>query len=86
MGNPEPTFLTKGLLVENLRLVGNDGKHLKIVFTTDNLPFTIDGIYFRGGENNKLKIGDKVDVVYTLDENEWNGNKRLQLKIKDVRV
>ncbi len=26
-----------------------------------------------------------VDIVYSIDENEWNGNKNLQLKIIDVR-
>ncbi|MCL4354921.1 hypothetical protein M1349_05700, partial [Patescibacteria group bacterium] len=30
MANPEPTFLTKNLIIENTRLVGNDGKHLKL--------------------------------------------------------
>jgi single-stranded-DNA-specific exonuclease len=88
MGNPEPTFLTKNLLVEDLRLVGNDGKHLKLKLKTDPDSFgttlNIEGIYFKGGENNKIRIGDKVDAVYTLDENKWNGNKSLQLKIKDM--
>jgi single-stranded-DNA-specific exonuclease len=85
MGNPEPTFLTKELLVENLRLVGNDGKHLRLDLRNKNSDLRIQGIFFRGGENNKIKVGDSVDVVYTLDENEWNGNKRLQLKIKDIK-
>ena len=29
--------------------------------------------------------GTPVDIVYSIDENEWNGNKNLQLKIIDVR-
>jgi single-stranded-DNA-specific exonuclease len=86
MGNPEPTFLTRDLLVQNLKLVGNDGKHLKINFQLSIFNSQLQGIYFRGGENNKIKVGDKVDVVYTLDENEWNGSKKLQLKIKDVKI
>jgi hypothetical protein len=27
-----------------------------------------------------------IDVVFTLDENEWNGNKHLQLKVIDFRL
>lgn len=86
MGNPEPTFVTRNMIVENIRLVGNDGKHLKInlKYKTSNLK--IEGIAFGMGEGNGFKIGDSVDVVYTLDENEWNGNKNLQLKIKDIRI
>ncbi len=85
MANPEPTFLTKDLTVENMRLVGNDGKHLKIRFMIKDLGFKIEGIAFGMGEGNGFRIGDSVDVVYTLDENNWNGNKSLQLKIKDIK-
>lgn len=85
MANPEPTFLTKNLIVEHLKLVGNDGKHLKIRFKIEDLRLTIEGIYFGGGKDNSFKIGDSVDAIYSLDENIWNGNKLLQLKIKDLR-
>ncbi len=85
MGNPEPTFLTRNLTVENLRIVGNDGKHLKIDFRIKMSDMRISGIYFNGSSKSKIKIGDKADVVYTLDENIWNGNKTLQLKVKDIK-
>jgi len=97
MKNPEPTFLTKNLVIEDIRLVGNDGKHLKIRLMIDDPPaiaskalraglrFTIEGIAFGMGEGNGFKIGDRVDVVYNLSENEWNGNKKIELKIKDIR-
>ena len=79
MGNPEPTFISKDVVVEDVRLVGAEGKHLK-------LKFRIEGIAFGMGEmSSKIHIGDKVDIVYTIDENEWNGEKRLQLKIKDIQ-
>ena len=88
MKNPEPTFLTKNLVIEDIRLVGNEGKHLKInfKFQISNFKFfRVEGIAFGMGEGNGFEIGDSVDVVYTLDENKWNGNKRLQLKIKDIK-
>lgn len=82
MANPEPTFVTKNFNIENIRLVGNDGKHLKIKFSSNGNFF--EGIAFGMGIENGFKIGDEVGVVYTLDENVWNGNKTLQLKIKEI--
>jgi hypothetical protein len=42
----------------------------------------------RAGENwcQKLKINDKIDVVFEVGINEWNGNRELQLKIIDLRL
>lgn len=85
MANPEPTFLTKNLIISNIKIVGRDGKHLKIRFKINDLGLMIEGIAFGIGDKHQLKIGDKVDVVYTLEENSWNGNKKMQLKIKDLR-
>jgi single-stranded-DNA-specific exonuclease len=33
-----------------------------------------------------LEAGKAVDVVFKLDENEWNGEKNLQLKVIDFRI
>lgn len=85
MGNPEPTFLSSGATVENLRIVGKDKKHLKLLLTDGKSK--LEAIAFNGVEKAAdLKIGDKIDIAYTVDENIWNGNKTLQLKIKNVRL
>jgi single-stranded-DNA-specific exonuclease len=81
MGNPEPTFLSKNVEVEDVRKIGMEGKHLKVRLKN------IDGIAFGLGEMfSKIKIYDKINIAYTIDENEWNGEKRLQLKIKDIKT
>ena len=86
MGNPEPTFVSRKVLIEDMRLVGRENKHLKLQFMIHNSKFIIQGIAFGMGERaSEFHIGDKVDVVYTIDENVWNGNKSLQLKVKDIR-
>ena len=84
MGNPTPVFLSKNLVVEDMRLVGNDGLHLKLRVQKDGKYF--DAIGFGLGDRaDEVRIGSKIDLVYTIEENEWNGNNRLQLKIKDLR-
>lgn len=85
MANPEPTFITKNLKVEGLKVIGKDGKHLKLSLKPKDSSFWIDAIAFGMGELNQIKIGDEIEVAYTLDLNQWNGNKKLQLKVKDIK-
>ncbi len=89
MGNPEPVFASKNVVIEDMRLVGMEGKHLKMnfKFQISNFKFgRIEGIGFGMGERaSEFKIGDKISVVYAIDVNEWNGEQRLQLKIKDIK-
>ncbi len=80
MKNPEPTFVSRGVVIEDMRLIGKDKKHVKFKFKV------IGGIGFGLAEKTaELHVGDKVDIVYTIDENEWNGNKTLQFKVRDIR-
>lgn len=68
----------------DVRIVGMDQKHVKIVFSDRDA--SIEAMYFNGVEKlKKIKIGDKVDIVYSLVLNEWNGNKKLELRIKDIK-
>ena len=45
----------------------------------------IGGVAFGAGEDFPGVPGTKVDVVYRLSENEWNGTSVVELKIVDVR-
>jgi single-stranded-DNA-specific exonuclease len=83
MGNPEPTFATKGVIVESTRVLGKDAKHLRLNLQQDDTRF--EAIAFGMGElSAQIKAGDKIDVAYTVDENTWNGNTKLQLKVRDI--
>lgn len=83
IGNPEPVFISKNAEVLDTRLVGKDGKHVKLKIKQNE--HILDSIYFGGGEiYSKLTPGTKVDVVYSLEENVWNGYRNLQLKVKDL--
>lgn len=80
MTNPRPVFLLKELIISSLRTVGADGKHLKLKLQA------MDAIGFDLGYlAEELTEGEKIDIVFTIDINEWNNQKKLQLKIIDLR-
>lgn len=81
-GNPEPYFVSENVMVSQARKVGSDGKHLKLELAQNNKK--IGGIGFGLG-NIDLAVGHNVDIVYNININEWNGNREIQLKIKDLR-
>lgn len=80
--NPHPLLLSKNVRVVGHRAVGNDGKHLKL--TLSDGWSTWDAIAFRQG-NWANKLPDHIDLVYHLEVNEWNNQRRLQLNVQDIR-
>lgn len=85
LGNPTPVLLTKEVLVVEDKILGKDKKHLKLKLQKDEKRF--DAIAFGFSDfAKKLKKDSKVDLVFNLDENVWNGRKNLQLKIKDLKL
>lgn len=48
-------------------------------------PQSLDAIGFGLGHfYSQLDIGDKIDIIYSIEENNWNNNHTLQLKLKDL--
>jgi single-stranded-DNA-specific exonuclease len=85
IGNPAPTFATRGAEIIKAKTVGNGAKHLKLTLKQDEHIF--DAIYFGGGEiYSKLKTNTKIDAVYRIEEDTWNGLGSLQLLIRDIRL
>lgn len=92
--NPEPIFLMKNLKINQKRTVGNNGKHLTLYLESENFSVKgrsasaghFRGISFNNGHFDKeIKIGDKIDIVFNILENEWQGERRLELKILDIK-
>lgn len=83
-GNPTPRFLTRGLTLKYRKAVGQDGQHLRLVLHDGKQDWS--AIAFRQGHwADRLNPGQMIDAVYTLEFNEWNGQRRMQLNIKDLR-
>ena len=83
-GNPTPRFLTRDLRLKYKKVVGQDGQHLRLGLHDGRQIW--NAIAFRQGYwADRLEISQPVDVVYNLEFNEWQGERRLQLNIKDLR-
>ena len=90
LGNPPPIFLTRNLSVLSHRQVGQNGKHLKLFISNPDEAQAnqMDGIGFNLASQwlDKIKTGDKIDLVYQLEANQWNGDQQLQLKVIDLKI
>jgi len=87
-GNYSPLFLIRGLKISGVKNVGANGNHLKLSLeielekgkkTLKAIGFNLADFY------DKIRIGDRVDIVFELISNEWDGMKELQLKIIDLK-
>ncbi|ADV45278.1 single-stranded-DNA-specific exonuclease RecJ [Nitratifractor salsuginis] len=80
-GNPRPKFITRGVSVESLRVLGSEGQHFKVLLSDGT--FRQEAIQFRCSA--LPETGDRIDLVYTLNENRFNGRSTLQLLIDKFR-
>ncbi len=83
MGNPIPLFLSRGLRVTHQKSVGAEGAHLKLSVTDGKI--TYDAIAFRQGYW-LAQLPPLIDLMYSFELNEFNGQVSLQLNVKDIRA
>ena len=83
--NARPVFVSKGAVpAGEATIVGEN--HLKVKFEQEHR--TIDAIGFNMAEylTNVLNPpADGMDIAYALEENNWHGNKYLQIMLKDIK-
>lgn len=80
-GNAQPVFIARGVLDKGSRIV----KENHIRFCLQQGTTQIDGIGFGlAGKFPILTTGMPIDVVFALDENEWNNQKTLQIRVIDL--
>lgn len=85
--NPQPVFASCQVKIVDARTVGNGHKHLKLRLSAPLSHVAFDAIGFGLGELfSQLSPEKSVDVAYNLSLNEWNGNQKLELKIKDIKT
>jgi single-stranded-DNA-specific exonuclease len=83
--NMKPVFATSSVRDNGYaKRVGADKSHLKLNIINGADQKTYNAIAF--GLGDKINsIQNDFDIVYTIDENEWNGNTSIQLLVKDIK-
>ena len=83
VSNPIPGFVLRGVTVNDINGI-SEGKHTRL--SLGNGRYTISAMYFSNSpESLGIFVGDKVDVLFNLDVNEWGGRESAQLIIRDIK-
>ncbi len=83
--NMRPVFITRGLYDYQSSSNVVKEQHLRIVAHQKNGSI-IEGIGFGIGEKYEIVRNGPFDMVYNIEENEYNGNVKVQVKVIDVRT
>jgi len=86
--NMMPIFISKGVSDSGYgSKIGPDRTHLRLNIINEDCSKSISSIGFGLAHHfDKTNNGTPFDVCYSIDENNWNGRKNLQLKIRDIRT
>lgn len=84
--NERPVVALKDIPVNNVKTMGKTNAHLKFEMLGQNNK--VNAVAFNRGAlvDQLMASKDKVSIVGTLDENEWRGNRSVQLMVKDLSV
>lgn len=84
VSNPLPVFMMNSMKVTSVGQVGG-GKHTKFQLSSGR--FSVCAMYFRMTVSDlDIYEGDMVDVLFTLDINEFQNNRSVQFILKDMRL
>jgi len=83
--NHHPVFVTRRLsLVGGPNLIGNERNHLKFRVRKGDQVFEAIGFGMAGYADRLRANPDAIDLAYTVEENTWNGQTTIQLRLKDI--
>jgi single-stranded-DNA-specific exonuclease len=85
-GNKTPIFLTKELYLDGiLSKVGKEKEHIKFS-VVQNKKHSFPSIgFWMSDKSNKILSQNSFSMAYSIDQNNWNGKKSIQLKIRDIK-
>ena len=81
-GNPAPVFLARNLKLASSRAMGRSGQHLRLKLSDGRV--TWNAMAFRWGDR-EVPSAERLDLVYSLTTQGWDGQKVLALRVHDLR-
>ena len=84
LGNEAPVFCTNEINNFKLSLVGNNNSHLKGIVIGKSKSFEFIGFNL-GHKYDDLCKSNAIDICYTIYEDSWRGEKKLKLKLIDIK-
>ena len=86
-GNEKPQFAQKNLLIRSSRVLGRNRNAVKLSLVTEQ-GYSMEGMLFTEGDRFMEELGSQkhIDVIYYPDVNEYNGNRTLQIVIREYKL
>lgn len=85
IGNPSPKALVKEAIITEIKAIGKNNQHLKL--KVSNSDKSLEAVVFKRGELLKeLAPYSRVELLGELSINEWRGQQKPQLIVKDLQV
>lgn len=89
-GNKKPLFIFRNIKIAGIKEFGKEKNHLELSFKKDNgqnlnaIGFFMDSNTFKNKDGEKLKAGDNIDMVSTLEKSMFRGRAELRMRIEDI--
>lgn len=83
--NDQPKFFSSKIQVMDITYLGADAQHIKLRIKQEDSSVFSALAFNQALRWADVKIGDVIDMAYTLDLNEFNGRKEVQMKIVDIK-
>lgn len=86
--NMSPVFISKNVYDTGFgRMVGTSGEHLKLNLCQESSQKVFPAIAFcQANHFEYIKSGKPFDICYSVEMNEFRGNRNLQLNIRDIKT
>jgi single-stranded-DNA-specific exonuclease len=86
--NMSPVFISRNVCDNGTgKMVGSSGEHLKLNLCQEGCQKTLPSIAFcQANHFEYIKSGNPFDICYSIEMNEFRGNRTLQLNIRDIKT